>query len=126
MLIVFTGNGKGKTTAALGCAMRALGHGKRVLMVQFIKSGQISGENKFADKIQNQNFKFQIIPTGRGFVNPVRNSISNGVKIAGDKIRFSVHKKAAEKALRLAKKEIKSTKNKIIWILKLLVQKERK
>ncbi len=37
LFIVYTGDGKGKTTAALGLAMRALGHGQRVCMIQFIK-----------------------------------------------------------------------------------------
>jgi cob(I)alamin adenosyltransferase len=44
LLIVFTGNGKGKTTAALGMAMRAAGHGLRVCFVQFIKGGWRYGE----------------------------------------------------------------------------------
>lgn len=37
LIIVFTGNGKGKTTAAMGCALRMISHGKRVAMVQFFK-----------------------------------------------------------------------------------------
>ncbi len=99
MLIIFTGNGKGKTTAALGCAMRALGHDKRVLMIQFIKSGQISGEHKLIERLKIENLRFKIIPAGKGFV-----------KILGDKIFFSAHKKAAQKALRLADREVKSKK----------------
>ena len=43
MIQVYTGNGKGKTSAALGIALRALGYGKRVFMVQFMKSDK-SGE----------------------------------------------------------------------------------
>ena len=39
LLIVFTGNGKGKTTAALGMALRTLGHGHKVAIIQFIKGG---------------------------------------------------------------------------------------
>ena len=38
MLQVYTGNGKGKTTAAIGLAIRALGAGKRVYIMQFMKS----------------------------------------------------------------------------------------
>ena len=56
MLYIFTGNGKGKTTAALGQAMRAVGEGKRVLMVQFIKGPWKSGEDFLADDL-GPNFK---------------------------------------------------------------------
>ncbi len=38
MIQIYTGSGKGKTTAALGLAFRALGHGKKVLLIQFIVS----------------------------------------------------------------------------------------
>ena len=46
LIIVFTGNGKGKTTAALGMALRTLGHGHRVAIIQFIKGGWDPGEAK--------------------------------------------------------------------------------
>ena len=46
LLIVFTGNGKGKTTAALGMALRTIGHGHKVAIIQFIKGGWTTGEEK--------------------------------------------------------------------------------
>jgi len=94
MLLVFTGNGKGKTTAALGQAMRALGQGKRVLIIQFIKNW-ISGEHKFVKGFKINGLRFKIISAGKGFV-----------KIGDNKIPFSVHKKAAQNALKLAQKAI--------------------
>ena len=44
LIIVHTGDGKGKTTAALGLAVRAFGAGLKVLILQFIKGGQTYGE----------------------------------------------------------------------------------
>ena len=44
LVMVFTGQGKGKTTASLGLVLRTLGHGKRVAVIQFIKGGWEPGE----------------------------------------------------------------------------------
>ena len=43
-LLIFTGDGKGKTTAALGLAVRASGHGQKVFILQFLKSQRPTGE----------------------------------------------------------------------------------
>lgn len=66
LIIVHTGPGKGKTTAALGTAMRAAGQGLKVLMVQFIKGSWHYGELEAAKRFGDGSF--QIIPMGRGFV----------------------------------------------------------
>ena len=52
-IIVHTGDGKGKTTAALGTAWRALGHGKRVCVIQFLKGKGEYGERLFAARVEN-------------------------------------------------------------------------
>lgn len=56
LILVFTGQGKGKTTAGLGLVLRTLGHGERVAIVQFIKGGWEPGEARalkaFGDQVR--------------------------------------------------------------------------
>ncbi len=66
LIIVHTGPGKGKTTAALGIALRAVGQGLKVVMVQFIKGSWHYGELDAAQMLGKE--RFQILPMGRGFV----------------------------------------------------------
>ncbi len=63
LLIVFTGNGKGKTTAALGMALRAAGHGLKVLILQFIKGAWSYGELEALKRLD----EIEIEPLGSGF-----------------------------------------------------------
>ena len=64
LLIVHTGKGKGKTTAALGMVIRAIGHSKRVGVVQFVKGAMTTGEKAVFDAFpDNVTFK----PMGEGF-----------------------------------------------------------
>lgn len=63
LLIVFTGEGKGKTTAALGMALRAAGHGLRVLILQFIKGSWSYGELEAVKRLE----EITIEPLGSGF-----------------------------------------------------------
>lgn len=65
IIIVYTGNGKGKTTAALGAALRACGHGMKTLMIQFIKEKGQSGEQALCPSRIND---IEIYPFGAGFV----------------------------------------------------------
>ncbi len=58
MIHIYTGNGKGKTTAALGLIIRALGNNKRVCLLQFMKKNFVYGEIKFLGK-QNDIDVFQ-------------------------------------------------------------------
>ncbi len=63
LIIVYTGNGKGKTTAALGLAWRALGRELPVAVVQFIKGKWKTGERLFAERLPALTFRVM----GRGF-----------------------------------------------------------
>jgi len=83
-VLIFTGDGKGKTTAALGLALRATGHGMRVLVLQFVKGGQKTGELAAARQLSG----FEIAQRGRGFV-PAETSPE-----------FAAHRQAAEEVLR--------------------------
>jgi cob(I)alamin adenosyltransferase len=63
LLLVYTGDGKGKTTAALGLAVRAAGRGKRVLMIQFIKSP----ERTYGEKLTFDKLGIEMHQKGIGF-----------------------------------------------------------
>jgi cob(I)alamin adenosyltransferase len=66
LIIVYTGPGKGKTTAALGTMLRCVGQGMKALMVQFIKGSWHYGELEAGHLLGEERFK--ILPMGRGFV----------------------------------------------------------
>jgi len=70
LVIVNTGDGKGKTTAALGLAFRALGSGFKVFMVQYIKGKWKTGEKKLADRLAPD---IEILPMGDGFTWDTKN-----------------------------------------------------
>lgn len=79
LVIVFTGNGKGKTTAALGMAMRAAGHGLKVLVLQFIKGSWAYGELQSFARIGEVVLK----PLGTGFTWK-KDSLEEDRKLAAD------------------------------------------
>lgn len=97
LVIVFTGDGKGKTTSALGMALRASGQGKKVLIIQFIKNYKNYGELKFVEKFPQANIEIKTF--GEGYVG-----------IRGDKKPREVHSQAAQRALACAKEVVKSRK----------------
>lgn len=96
---IYTGSGKGKTTAALGLALRAIGAGKKVIIIQFIKKSPFS-EHK---AIKKYKLPIKIESYGIGFY-----------KILGDNRPPSSHKKAAQKALQRAKDVISDKKYDLI------------
>ena len=94
LIIVNTGNGKGKTTAALGLAIRAWGQGLKVLILQFIKGSWKYGELAAISKMDDN---IVIMPLGEGFTN----------KNLEEKEK---HKFVAIEALTTTEKEVKSKK----------------
>jgi cob(I)alamin adenosyltransferase len=97
LVIVHTGNGKGKTTAALGLAIRAWGDGFRVLILQFIKGGCTYGELKTIETLKNVDDRIEIDQGGLGFTNKGPTTQEE-------------HKAAAQETLKRAKEEIQSGK----------------
>ncbi|MFO7906307.1 MAG: cob(I)yrinic acid a,c-diamide adenosyltransferase [Pirellulaceae bacterium] len=93
-ILLFTGYGKGKTTAALGMALRAAGHGMRVLVLQFVKQDSTTGEIAAVKSIEN----IDIVQTGAGFVPQP------------DHPKFPEHLEAAEAGLRRAAEAVLSGK----------------
>lgn len=93
LIIVHTGNGKGKTTAALGLAVRAWGQGLKVLILQFIKGGWKYGELKALARFAPE---LQIVQAGEGFV-------GNSANEEKEK-----HCAAARETLARARQEMKS------------------
>jgi cob(I)alamin adenosyltransferase len=63
MLLIFTGDGKGKTSSAAGIALRAWGQDRRVLFISFLKGSNIAGEYKAIKRIEDSNF--QVYTFGR-------------------------------------------------------------
>ena len=94
LLMVHTGNGKGKTTAAIGLAVRAWGQGLHVLILQFIKGKWKYGELKALAKFSPQ---LEIRQMGQGFTQKT-----------ADAAAFGLHQAAAREALQRAKAELQS------------------
>jgi len=97
LLIVFTGNGKGKTTASLGMALRTIGHGHKVAIIQFIKGGWTTGEEKV---LKNFSSNLSWHSLGEGFTWETQ-----------DRIRDV---KLVKEAWQLAKKYIQNESYKLI------------
>jgi cob(I)alamin adenosyltransferase len=92
LVIVYTGNGKGKTTAALGMALRAIGYDHKVCMLQFIKGSWHYGEMDSSKKLEPN---FELIAIGKGFVG-----------ILDDNSPREEHKKYAAEALKICREKI--------------------
>ena len=100
LVIVYTGKGKGKTTAALGIALRAIGYNQKVCMIQFIKGSWHYGEMTSSKRLEPE---FELTAVGKGFVG-----------IIDDKSSIEDHKKVAKEALQIAKEKINSKKYDIV------------
>ena len=100
LVIVYTGNGKGKTTAALGMALRAVGYNYKICMIQFIKGSWHYGEMTSSSRLEPE---FELIAIGKGFVG-----------IIDDKSPRQEHEKIAQEALHLSREKVESEKYDII------------
>ena len=94
VLLVITGNGKEKTTTALGIAVRACGHNMKVSIIQFMKGDLYSGE---WDGVKKMDCQVELIATGKGFCG-----------IQGNPYPFKEHRKNAQEAIQLAHQKMES------------------
>ena len=100
LIIVYTGKGKGKTTAALGIALRATGYDKKICMIQFIKGSWHYGEMDSSKRLEPE---FEMITIGKGFVG-----------IIDDESPREDHGKIAKEAIKVSKEKIQSKKYDIV------------
>lgn len=94
LIVVITGNGKGKTTSALGMALRACGHSMRVCIIQFMKGDLYAGE---WDAIKRMNCAIELHATGKGFCG-----------IQGNPYPWAEHRDNAQDAIDLAREKMDS------------------
>ncbi len=94
LIIVLTGNGKGKTTSALGMALRAVGHGMKVCIIYFMKGDMYSGE---IDGIKRLAPDVELHLTGKGFCG-----------IYGNPYSYEEHRANAQEAIKLAQEKMLS------------------
>ena len=100
LVIVYTGGGKGKTSAALGLVLRAVGYNHKVCMVQFVKGSWHYGELDSAKRLAPE---FEMITAGKGFVG-----------ILDDKSPREEHVKAANDTLMISREKILSGKYNVV------------
>jgi cob(I)alamin adenosyltransferase len=100
LLIVYTGDGKGKTTAALGMCVRAVGYDWQICLIQFVKGSWKYGELKGLKRLE-PNVELHVI--GEGFVG-----------ILDDDKSFEEHRNAARKGVELALEKITSQKYQLV------------
>lgn len=94
LIVVITGHGKGKTTSALGMALRACGYGMKVCIIQFIKGDLYAGE---WDGIKRMDCDIELIATGKGFCG-----------IQGNPYPWEEHRANAQDAIDLVHERIDS------------------
>lgn len=101
LVLINTGTGKGKTTAALGTAIRAWGNGQKVLILQFIKGAWKYGELKAIETLGKAEGRIEIRPMGDGFV-------FHNKKDPENEERLAEKKELARRAWDMVRKEVMS------------------
>lgn len=104
LTVIFTGDGKGKTSAGMGVVFRALGHGYRCMVIQFIKANRETGELKMAERLAPQ---LEFVQTGKGFTWLKEHAAEE-------------HRLAAQEGVALAKAALEKGKCKVLLLDEIL------